>query len=289
MERRVMVLGTSGMLGRAVLERFEREAGIEALGTRRAVDEGSRLRSFAVGESIDALLDGLRPGDAIVNCIGMIKQVLDDRSARDRRDAVTVNAHFPYELAVAAARRGCRVIQIATDCVFSGSRGHYDEFDPHDAHDVYGQSKSLGEVPEVSFLNLRCSIIGKEVGRSRSLVGWLTGQPEGAEIRGYLDHRWNGVTTEVYADIVAGIVVNDDEIDGTVHLVPRDEVDKNTLCRMILDRFDRSDVQVVPFTTGYPVDRTLVTADPIRNRRLWAQGGFAVPASVAEMVEAMSG
>lgn len=37
------------------------------------------------------------------------------------------------------------LIQIATDCVYSGKKGDYLESDLHDPTDVYGKTKSLGE------------------------------------------------------------------------------------------------------------------------------------------------
>ena len=38
------------------------------------------------------------------------------------------------------------ILQIATDCVYSGATGGYTESSSHDALDVYGKTKSLGEV-----------------------------------------------------------------------------------------------------------------------------------------------
>ena len=55
--------------------------------------------------------------------------------------------------------RGIRIIQIATDCVYDGVNGNYSETDLHNPTDIYGKTKSLGEVPEPDFLNIRCSMI----------------------------------------------------------------------------------------------------------------------------------
>jgi dTDP-4-dehydrorhamnose reductase len=65
-------------------------------------------------------------------------------------------------LAIFAEDSGAKVIQIATDCVFSGSNGSYLETDPHDATDVYGKTKSDGEIESSAVMQLRCSIIGRE-------------------------------------------------------------------------------------------------------------------------------
>lgn len=69
---------------------------------------------------------------------------------------------FPHRLADAAARRGQRVIEIATNGVFSGRDAPYDEQSAHDPRDVYGKTKSLGERAASGVVRLRCSIIGPE-------------------------------------------------------------------------------------------------------------------------------
>ena len=38
------------------------------------------------------------------------------------------------------------IIQLSTDCVFSGKKGMYIEKDSPDADDIYGRSKIMGEL-----------------------------------------------------------------------------------------------------------------------------------------------
>src|SRR5207244_6584362 len=109
------------------------------------------------------------------------------------RRAVAVNSLFPYALSDVAEAAGARVLQIATDCVFSGREGSYREDSPHDPLDVYGKTKSLGEVQAPHFLNLRCSIVGPEIRGFRSLLCWFLAQPRNARLRGFVNHWWNGV------------------------------------------------------------------------------------------------
>ena len=45
-----------------------------------------------------------------------------------------------------------KIFQIATDCVFSGKIGGYNELSNHDDLDIYGVSKSMGEVKKRKFL-----------------------------------------------------------------------------------------------------------------------------------------
>lgn len=280
------------MLGSALVARLADLPDVETSATARTVPEAAhprvRFSKFAVGDpTLAELVSGFGAGDYVVNCIGLIKHRMDDSSASDRLEAIRVNSAFPYELAALSAEQGFRVIQIATDCVYAGTVGHYTELADHDPLDVYGKTKSLGEVPDPLFLNVRCSIIGREVSGSTSLVEWLLSQPVDGEIRGFLDHEWNGVTTDTFADLVVGLVRERSELAGTHHFVPADSMNKSDLSGLILGVFDRSDVRVVPTVTGKRVDRTLATVDPARNAELWRLAGRDTPPTVAQMVAEM--
>lgn len=293
MSSRVFILGGTGMLGSAVLSVLS-DKGLSVTATTRNLDiVAPQLRKLflpfdALSEDPSSLLSDLGEGDYVVNCIGIIKHHLRDDVATDRRMAIAINSLLPYRVAELAEQQGFRVIQIATDCVYSGQGGSYNEDAQHDAVDVYGQSKSLGEVPSARFLNVRCSIIGPEQKNGDSLLEWVLSHPSGSSFTGYLDHFWNGVTTDAFARVVAGIAQGGSVLSGTFHLVPHDSVNKDELSRLILDAYGRTDVVVVPTTTGAPVDRTLSTIHENVNRELWTAGGYDVPPSIESMVRTLA-
>ena len=92
----------------------------------------------------------VRP-DAVINCVGVVKQLA---AAKDPIASITINSLFPHVV----ARLAPRVIQISTDCVFSGSKGRYREEDVSDAKDLYGRSKYLGEVDYPHAVTLRTEL-----------------------------------------------------------------------------------------------------------------------------------
>src|SRR5207248_574088 len=81
-------------------------------------------------DDLGRLLDTSRY-EWIVNAIGLIKPLIDENEPASVEEAIAINALFPYQLAAETAARGQRVIQIATDGVFSGSNGPYDEAAAH--------------------------------------------------------------------------------------------------------------------------------------------------------------
>jgi len=199
--------------------------------------------------------------------------------------AASLNSLFPHELANFARLKNIKVIQIATDCVFSGKTGSYLESSEHDASDVYGVSKSIGEVNATNVMNIRTSIIGREQRGFKSLLEWVLRQPLDSEISGYTDRLWNGVTTIAFARVVAGVIRGGLFRSGTQHLVPSDKVDKAELVKMIATAFGRTDIKVRNDSTGIPKDLTLATENPGFNSALWIGGGYMQIPTINQMIK----
>ena len=249
--------------------------------------ETSSVRTFqldATDKNILDKLDSFGNFDFVVNCIGLIKPYIDDADSEKRNRAIEINSKFPYEIENWATRTGAKVIQIATDCVFSGKKGSYLETDEHDALDVYGKSKSLGEAPSSSMMHLRVSIIGPEAGRNTSLFEWVRNQPKGSNISGYTDHFWNGITTLHFAKIVRGVIENNLFAPGVFHVLPKNSVSKHDLVCSIAKHLKREDVVVVPNDTNSKIDRTLSTSNPDMNNRLWKAAGYDDAPTIDEMI-----
>lgn len=284
----VAVLGTTGMLGNSVVQEFSRFAG-ELIGSARGIINDDRLaRSFSLDANSNDLpkqLHDLGEGDFVINCVGVIKPYIDDNSASSRKNALLINGLFPYVLEELASERGFKIIQIATDCVFSGINGRYIETDLHDAVDVYGKSKSMGEVPSANMMNLRASIIGPEVGRSTSLFEWVRNQPQNARIQGYTDHHWNGVTAASFAKVCKGIVENQGFVSGVQHLIPGDTVTKSQLVNRIARKTNRHDIEIVDSPSGTETDRTLATANSAQNLKLWTNAGYKTIPNIFDLVD----
>ena len=254
----VMVLGASGMLGHMVFAHLHSTGKFRVQGSlRKDVD----AEAFAVGGT----LDYVKGFDAVVNCIGIIKPYCKDDDPIGVRRAILVNALFPHQLGAWARAHGVKVIQIATDCVYSGSKGKYVESDVHDALDVYGKTKSLGEVLDGSVLNIRCSIIGPELKGKLSLLEWFLAQPEGVELNGFSHHLWNGVTTLQFGQLCEKIlekpVVYDALLKSSVvhHFVPNETVSKFELLQLFSGVFEKNVRIRKVDNIGPPVDRSLDT------------------------------
>lgn len=208
--------------------------------------------------------------DYVFNAAGKIKPYCDNVES-----AIKVNALFPYWLL-------SNTIQIATDCVYSGKQGSYVETDPHDALDIYGKTKSLGEAPHIK--NLRCSIIGPElISPGKSLLAQFL---EGKIDKGYTNHYWNGITTYHFSKIVQGVIREKIELPNVQHIVPADRVTKAELLNIIAKAYGKRPVTHIEASEA--INRTLSTENPELNLKLWKAAGYDKPPTIQEMVEELS-
>jgi dTDP-4-dehydrorhamnose reductase len=282
---KVAILGSTGMLGSMVLRYLSHQPDLYLRPTERSSFDAAKA-------DLSDAVEVLEGQDYAINCIGIIKPRIDEQNAASVRRAIQVNSLFPHVLAGAAELTGCRVLQIATDCVFSGRDGGYLESCLHDPLDVYGKTKSLGEVRSSNVRHLRCSIVGPEQVYPprpvQSLLQWFLAQPQGATVHGYTNHLWNGITTLAFARLCHGIVKNGIELPQVQHLIPCYAMDKAELLWSFSHCYDRGDIQIKRAAAGTPINRTLATVNLDKNAELWQAAGYAKTASIMELVEEMA-
>lgn len=263
--RRVLVLGRTGMLGYMVFRVLSRSPKLDVEGTRRS-DPGDALY-FDVRDGLGRLRKILeREGGYayVVNCIGITLANIRPGDSASIREAIRVNSLFPYEIAALASEYRARVIHISTDHVFAGSRETYAEDAPNDCLEIYGKTKSLGEVPAREVLTIRCSLVGPDPVHRGGLLEWFLNVPEEKEIVGYTTYLWNGVTTLQFAELCRRII--EDGQFGALrdeaavhHFCPNTPLSKYELLTLFNAAFGRR-VKIVPGAAPQgPVKRVLVT------------------------------
>lgn len=261
---KVLILGVNGMLGRMVYHFLSKNSPYSVSGTSRKKNKNknSLLKHFEVKEYLKNphKFSYIKRFDYIINCIGIINSSIKDE--QDIQDAIAINALFPHNLSSFTINQNVKIIQIATDCVFSGRRGDYTEGDLHDCSDIYGKTKSLGEVEDNNFLNIRCSIIGPYT--KANLMEWFFSNPPNSTVEGFFHHKWNGVTTLQFAQLCKKIIEKNIFLDLTekshiYHFVPNDKTTKYDLLVLMNQVFERKvTIKKINKKTQI-VDRTLET------------------------------
>lgn len=114
-----LVLGCNGMAGH-MISTYLSEAGHEVVGFAR---KKSKIVETVIGDVHDEnlLRENISGGqfDVVVNCIGLLNQ----RAEEDKKEAVYLNSYVPHALTNITEDIPTQVIQMSTDCVFSGNRG----------------------------------------------------------------------------------------------------------------------------------------------------------------------
>jgi dTDP-4-dehydrorhamnose reductase len=266
---RVLVLGAGGMLGSTLMRTLPGLLGCEVLGTLRQPSQLAMINSerLLTGihaddfSSIERVLDTAQP-DALINCIGLIKQLKEGQSPVP---CIQINALLPHRLATACQQRGIRLIHVSTDCVFSGSRGNYSEQDIPDPPDVYGQSKLLGEVHEGG-LTLRTSIIGHEPsGKALSLIDWFLGAK--GHLRGFTRAIYSGLPTVELARVMALVLRDHPQLQG-LHHVSAEPIDKYRLLQIVQRVYGKTDA-LLQADDSFVIDRSL-SSQSFRQLTGWA-------------------
>jgi dTDP-4-dehydrorhamnose reductase len=132
---RCLVLGGTGMLGRAVVAEA-RSRGWAALGLSHAQAD------LTDRDDLLGWAERFRP-EVVVNCAAYTKV---DAAEADRERAFAVNGDGVANAAALAGRAGARLVQVSTDYVFDGkAQAPYREDAPTAPLSVYGESKLAGE------------------------------------------------------------------------------------------------------------------------------------------------
>lgn len=261
---RIVILGAAGMLGHKVCQAFagheriglvrrpsaeydvpaEVFAGVELVDGIDALDEGS----------LEATLRRLAP-DAIVNCVGIVKQHDD---ADDPYLSVSLNSLLPHRLARLCEVLPARLVHISTDCVFDGSRGGYRESDRTDAVDLYGRSKALGETTpgQTAAVTLRTSFIGRELDAPKhGLLEWLLSR-NGGVVDGFARAIYSGLTTLELAAVIRRLVDRHPDLSG-VYQVGGPPISKYDLLRLVKEVYGLE--MEIRRTDEPAIDRSLET------------------------------
>ncbi len=280
---RVLILGGAGMLGHKLWQAYRQrfDTWVTVRGNPRdyaayQLFDPERMVGGVDAFDFDAVVRALaavRP-DAVVNCIGIIKQL---PTAKDPIISLTVNSLFPHRLANLCTAAGVRLIHISTDCVFSGRKGMYTEADISDAEDLYGRSKFLGEVATPGCLTLRTSIIGRELASTSGLVEWFLSN-RGSKVRGFTRAIYSGFTTQALATVIADVLERHADLSG-VYQVSSDPINKYDLLCLLRDIM-HIPIAVEPYD-GVVLDRSL-------DSRRFREATDFTPPSWPDMLQVMA-
>jgi len=246
LKKQVLILGVTGMLGHTVHRVLSASHNIVAHGTHISDKRAPFYFDALAGlRELEEICDRSPCYDYFINCIGILPGNIAETEPTSVRKAIKINALFPHELSAFAKERKARIIHISTDGVFAGEAESHFEDSPCDCRDFYGITKSLGEVSDTHFLNLRCSIIGPSPFLGGGLLEWFLKQPAGSVVQGYTNHIWHGISTYQFGELCLKIIEGDhfEELrseSAVFHFAPNEPITKYELLSFFREMFKKN-------------------------------------------------
>ena len=244
MKKRILILGVTGMVGHALFNHLSMYKDLNVHATARtrngleqwfSPDVANKILADVDAVDLDSVaraLSSVKP-EIVINCIGITKQ---SPLANDPITATMINSLFPHSVSLVCRSTRTRFIHLSTDCVFSGTRGNYNENDVPDAGDLYGRSKLLGEVLDSDCLTVRKSLIGHELKGKQGLIEWFLAQ-EG-RVDGFTGAIFTGLPTIELARILAEYIIPNENLKGLYH-VGADPISKYELLNLVAERYGK--------------------------------------------------
>lgn len=256
---KILILGSTGLLGNSILKYLSVKSEFKCFGTIRKNSDKKKLKNikniilykvdFDKSNNLKKIFKKIKP-NIIINCIGVVKQVLNKNM---NSEIIKVNSFLPHHLSeLANENNKIRFIHFSTDCVFSGVKGNYSEEDITDAKDIYGVSKMLGEVNYPNSITLRTSIIGHELNTKYSLLNWFLSQKK--SIKGYKNAIFSGLTAPEIAKVLVKYVVPNKKLKGIYHLSGK-PISKYDLLYIIKNVYKKK-IKIMP-CLNIKIDRSL--------------------------------
>lgn len=234
---KILIIGSTGMLGNTMMRVLSEQRNLKIFGTARSQKAKNYFQSKIAdcliypvnvneNKTLKDLFSRCNP-DIVINCVGLVKQ---SSHSSDPLSMISLNSLLPWRLAELCEKNSSRLIQISTDCVFSGLKGLYCESDIPDAKDIYGRSKLLGELSYPHTTTIRTSIIGHEIVSRHGLLEWFLSQ-EG-QCYGYTNAIFSGLPTVVLSQIIRDELIPRQDLSGVYH-VAADPISKYNLLKLI--------------------------------------------------------
>lgn len=253
---RIFILGANGMIGSTLFRFFLLQESLDVYGLVRSKFVRENLKLFknilisgdlSNTNTLADLIKEYKPS-VIINCAGITKHL---KECKDNVKAIQINSLLPHKIVDICKNFDTRIIQISTDCIFSGNKGNYTEQDVPDSIDIYGKSKYLGEILDKPHLTIRTSTIGHEIYTNYGLLEWFLVQNK---CMGYKNAIFSGITTLELAKVIYKILRYHKNLYGLYHISSK-PIDKYSLLKMIAVIYKHT-VELTP-SLDFRIDRSL--------------------------------
>lgn len=241
---KILILGGNGMIGHKMYQTISKIHKDTWVTLRKSLTSYSYSEIYNPEKVIDNIdlinfqtisnqLNKINP-DIVVNACGItIRRGIETLKS----NSIILNSALPHFLNEWVTSNNKRLIHFSTDCVFTGAKGDYLDNDNKDAYDLYGSTKSMGEVIDSKYaITLRGSMIGSELENKTELFEWFLKQ-KNKKIKGFNKVIYSGITTTKMAEIVLKLIDQFPNLSG-VYNISSKPISKFELLKLWNNLFD---------------------------------------------------
>jgi len=227
MQQKIVITGSSGMLGQDVVKALADTKKYQIFGVDKlpiqSNDSILEQRLFDISDLslLKSTIEQIKP-DIIIHLAAIVNlKVCEDNFSVARSLHIDVSRFL--------ARQNAKIIYISTDSVFNGETGNYTEESIPDPINNYGMTKYLGELAvranNKNSLVIRTNIFGYNNPLKFSLAEWaLDALKNGVQISGYKNVIFNAIYTKHLANIIVDLIVKDH--NGLINIASKTQMSK---------------------------------------------------------------
>lgn len=254
-ETNILVLGASGMLGKAVFEFLKNHYPNSVWGTSRSKKHGRKNLFFLNISSLHAdfnkIIKKIKHIDLVINCVASIK------TDGNIEEIITTNALFPHQIEKLSEKYGFKLLHVSTDAVFPITSKKVFEKSAPCAQGIYSTSKLLGELSGKNSITVRSSFLGS---KSRSKDSFFQIALKEKDISGFIDQKWSGSTTLQFAKFCYFLSQDNNfakfrQASGLFHFIPLSNTTRYEIL-LNLSKIQKG-IKIKKRKSANPITRTL--------------------------------
>lgn len=253
---KVLVLGSTGMLGKALMEEFKMK-NISAIGVART-NADINIDVLANTEEIIELIKN----EKYTNVINTIAYINLDFCEKNPLDAYLLNTDFVASVVQACDEMNTHFIQISTDHFYTNDQDQlHAETDPIVLLNEYAKTKFLAEAIALTHQNslvIRTNIVGFRNSGPHTFVEWIFSSFEqNQEITGYKNVYTSSIDVKSLARIISE-TMNEKKV-GLFNISAKDAMTKYDFIKILAERVNKSSLVL----EGELINTNLVRGDSL--------------------------
>ena len=250
---KVIILGSTGILGKTLYLFLKSKKSIKLYCiSRKKVNKNKKnfiINDFSNFNKLNKKISQIQPTH-IVNCIGVTKF---NKSYKDKMITKKINTDLPKFIANYCLKKNIKFIHVSTDCVFSGKKGNYRENSIKDSKDLYGLTKSRGEVKNKCTATIRTSFIGPEYSSNKSLLSWFLSR--NSQVKGFSRAFFSGITSVELSKIIYNFFLKSNKFYNSITNIGSYRISKYDLLIQINNIFKKK--IIIEKFPDFQIDRSL--------------------------------